>query len=72
MQPFLELGEAMVSPAHIQSVEKEYTASCILTFENGRRIRVGEPYPDVCRKIQESLERDSVPEKRKEDREHGD
>lgn len=72
MQSFLKLEEVMFSPALVQSVEKEYNTSCIITFENGRCIRVKESYPDVCRKIQEFFTRASRSVEGKEGQDHGD
>lgn len=72
MRLFLKLNQVMFSPALVQSVEKEYNTSCIITFENGRHIRVEEPYPDVCRKIQESFTRTSRSVEGKEGGDHGD
>lgn len=72
MQSFLKLEEVMFSPALVQSVEKEYNTSCIITFENGRCIRVREAYPDVCRKIQESFTRAFRLVEGKEGQDHGD
>ena len=72
MRVFLKLNQVMFSPALVQSVEKEYNTSCIITFENGRCLRVEEPYPDVCRKIQESLTRASGSVEGKEGEDHGD
>lgn len=55
MKTFLIFGGVMFSPAFVQSVEKEYNTSCIITFDNGRRLRVAASYPEVCQKIKESF-----------------
>lgn len=59
MKTFLKCEDFMFDPNLVQSVKKEYSTSCIVTFENGTVQQIDTPYEKLCKKIEETVSKNA-------------